>query len=110
LGQNRQEDHASQRTKFRIDFFIDKSEIIDKEQGIFRFRLVPDPRVWERAERNGTKGYRNKLDDAFISDSVMADMAGNLREVPITLNKPPGFESKQEYLEKSRKRLREDVQ
>jgi hypothetical protein len=89
----------------RIDFVIEDSRI-NEETGEFRFLLVPDPQVWEKKTVNGVEGYVSKLDNYFISKDVLASTAKQMVGMPIKYN-PPGFEGKQEYLQRSKKRLDE---
>lgn len=92
--------------KFRLDMIIKEAKVIDKEKGLIRVHMIPDPRVWERKTMHGEEGYYHKLDKVFISMKVFADAAKTLIGVPIFTH-DVGLKSKEDYLERSRKRLKE---
>ncbi|UCC32967.1 MAG: hypothetical protein JSW53_04020 [Candidatus Bathyarchaeota archaeon] len=92
-----------------IDFTLKEVESIGGNPGgkYLRFRIVPDERSWERAEVQEAKGYLNRFDDVFISDEELANTTEAMRDIPISLT----FEevgSEQEYLERSRRRVKRE--
>lgn len=108
LSEEESSQKASKKEKLRIDFIIEEAQVLDEEKGHFRFLLVPDPSVWERREVNGVKGYLNKMDNTFLSDSVLADSAAQLEGIPIKY-RPADSIRKDEYLEKSKRRLAQNA-
>src|SRR6266699_2313073 len=97
------------RFPFRMDFVIEDPKLVDKKKGHMEFRLVPDPRIWERVTKNGEDGYFNKTDNIFVPWSVLAKMIEELPGLPITYSPPPGFTGIGGYLGKSRRRLAKDA-
>lgn len=85
---------------------ITEIQEVDKEKGIFRFKAIPDPRVWEKRTIDGEKGYWHKLDNIFISEKELARAAPTLVGKPIYLEKI-GVKNKDEYLRRSRRRIEE---
>lgn len=45
-----------EKRRFRLDMIITEIEMVDKEKGIFKFKAIPDPRVWEKKVVNGEEG------------------------------------------------------
>ena len=94
------------KKKLRIDFTIEEVVPLgeDKNATIFRFRLVPDKRIWKRVDQDEKKGYLNKIDKIFISDEVRAEAAKTMKGIPITVS-TVNIGTEREYLEKSKKRV-----
>jgi hypothetical protein len=94
--------------KIRMDFVIEASQMINEETGEFKCLLVPDPAVWEKTTINqGTEGYLNKIDNTFVSVDALKSLAEQIVGMPIKYE-PPAFQGKEEYLQRSKKRLSED--
>lgn len=85
---------------------ITEIEIVDKEKGIFRFKAIPDPRVWEKKVVNGEEGYWHKLDNIFLSEKELAKAAPTLKNKPIYLE-TIGIKNKEKYLRRSKERIEE---
>jgi len=94
--------------RIRIDFTFEEITPIgeDKDAKYYRIKMVPDRRSWERIEINGEKGYLNKFDNTFISDRVFAKSVRNTKSIPITVSSET-IGNEQEYIEKSKKRVKE---
>jgi len=93
--------------RFRIDWTVEKITPIgeDKDAKYYKIRMVPDKRTWEHREVDGTKGWFNTLENIFISDDEMAQAAKTMKGIPITVSRAE-IGNPQEYIEKSRKRVR----
>ena len=98
---------ASPPERVLIDFTLKEVVSIGGDPGgkYLLLRLVPDERSWERVEMHEVQGYSNRFDDAFISDEELARSTEAIEGVSICLNLKEVV-SEQEYLEKSRKRVR----
>lgn len=98
---------SKRKKRLRIDFTLEEVTPIGEDKGgkYYRFRMVPDKRLWERAEIRGQKGYLNKFDNIFISDKEMAEAVKTMKNIPITIS-TVDIGTEQEYLEKSKKRVR----
>jgi len=93
---------SSPQKRFTIDFTLKEVVSIGGDPG-----GIPDERSWERAEVHEVKGYLNRFDDVFISDEELANAAEVMEGVSISLTfKEVG--SEEEYLEKSRKRVKRE--
>jgi len=100
---------SSPQKRFTIDFTLKEVVSIGGDPGgkYLTLRMVPDERSWERAEVHEVKGYLNRFDDVFISDEELANAAEVMEGVSISLTfKEVG--SEEEYLEKSRKRVKRE--
>jgi class 3 adenylate cyclase len=67
-----------EKSKFRMDFKIEESEILDEKQRIVRFRLVPDPDRYEERTVDGEEGYYDKYDHIFFTKKALAEAAKTL--------------------------------
>lgn len=96
-----------EKNRLRIDFVLEEVEEIGTKDGAkkFRFKAIPDPRVWERIDKKGEHGYFNKLDEIFIPDDVMKRAIRGLTGILITAPSSI-FLDKSEYIEKSRERVK----
>ena len=74
---------SSEKKRIRIDMLIQEINVIDEKKGIFGFSAVPDPRVWEKTDINGEKGYLHKLNGMFLSDKELANAIPSLKGKPI---------------------------
>jgi len=93
-----------EKRKFRLDMIITEIEKIDSEKGIFKFRAIPDPRVWEKKTINGEEGYWHKIDRIFLSKKELSKAAPTLKNKPIYVEEI-GIKNKEEYLKRSKKRI-----
>lgn len=100
---------SKKRKRGRIDFTIEQITPIgrDKEGSYYRIRMVPDKRSWERTEIKGEKGYLNKFDKGFIPDKEFAKSVKTMKNIPITITHVR-IGKEQEYIEKSRKRVKKE--
>jgi len=96
----------SEKKKFRLDMVITKIEVVGEDRGarVYKFRMVPDPRVWEKKVVNGEQGYWHKIDNMFLSEKQLAQAAPTLRGKSISLESV-GLKNKDEYLRRSKKRI-----
>jgi|YelNatPaOPRAMG01_1025707.scaffolds.fasta_scaffold500134_1 hypothetical protein len=94
------------KRRLRLDMIITEIEIVDKEKGIFRFKAIPDPRVWEKKIVNGEEGYWHKLDNIFLSEKELAKAVPTLKNKPIYLE-TVGIKNKEKYLRRSKERIEE---
>jgi len=78
---------SSEGHRFRIDFKIEVISM-DEESGEFEFNLIPDPERYERIILSGEKGWLDKLDQSFISDEQMENLAASLAYKPIYASFP----------------------
>jgi class 3 adenylate cyclase len=88
---------------FRIDFKIEVISM-DEESGEFEFHLIPDPERYERIIFSGENGWLDKLDQSFISDEQMENLAASLAHKPIYASFPV-IEDADEYVELRRKAI-----
>ena len=95
--------------RLTIDFTLKEVVSVGGDPGgkYLLLRMVPDERSWKRAEMHEVQGYLNKFDDVFISDEELANTTKVMEAIPISLTFEE-VESEQEYLEKSRKRVRRE--
>jgi hypothetical protein len=96
------------KKRFRFDFTFEKIECVgeDKDGKFYKVRMVPDKRSWERTEVNGEKGYLNKFDKTFISDTELAKSVKTMKHIPITVSST-AIADEQGYIEKSKKRVKD---
>ena len=97
----------SKKTRMRLDMVIEEIEEVDKEKGLFKFRAVPDPRVWEKRTVNGEDGFWHKIDNIFLSNKELKKAAPKLAGKPIYVENI-GIKSKEEYLRRSKKRIEKE--
>ena len=93
-----------EKRRFRLDMMITEIEEVDREKGLFRFRAIPDPRVWEKRTVNGKNGYWHKVDNIFLSEEELKNAAPTLKGKPIYVENI-GMKNKNEYLRRSKKRI-----
>ncbi len=98
---------SKHKKRGRIDFTLEKIELIgeDKDSSTYRVIMIPDKRLWERSEINGKKGYLNKSDHAFISDEEFAKAVKTMKHIPIYVS-PTAIADEQEYIERSKRRVK----
>jgi hypothetical protein len=94
----------SEKKKFRLDMVITDVEAVDEKKGLFRFKAVPDPRVWERRTINGEHGYWHKIDKVFLTDEELKRAAPTLKGKPMDVENV-GVKNKEEYLRRSKNRI-----
>src|SRR5437764_6125576 len=98
-----------EKRKIRIDLKTVEFEFIDKERGIFRARMVPDPFRYEKGTLNGKEGYFDKSDKSFISTEVIAKAAKEMAGMPIYAPRP-SIRSLPEYFAEARKRIQQSLE
>jgi len=66
----------------RMDFL---TEIVsfNEATGVVEFRLIPDPKRYEKKTVRGKDGWYDKLDNTFIPKEVLMQMATQMRGMPI---------------------------
>jgi hypothetical protein len=92
------------KKKFRLDMVITDVEAVDEKKGLFRFKAVPDPRVWERKTIDGKSGYLHKIDKIFLTDEELKKAAPTLKGKPIDVENV-GVKDKEKYLRRSKERI-----
>ncbi len=99
---------SKRKKRLRFDFTFEKIECVgeDKDSKVYRIRMIPDKRSWERTELNGEKGYLNKFDKTFISDKELAKSVKTMKHIPVTVSSI-AIADEQEYIERSKKRVKE---
>ena len=95
-----------EKRRLRLDMIIEKIEEIDGEKGLFRFRAIPDPRVWEKKTVNGEDGFLHKIDNVFLSWEELKKATPTMAGKPIYVE-TIGVKNKDEYLRRSKKRIEE---
>ena len=98
-----------EKKKIRIDFKTEEFEFIDKEKGLFRMRMVPDPARYEKRSLNGKEGYFDKFDGTFLSTEVIARAAREMGGLPIYAPRP-SIQNLPEYFAQARKRIEESLE
>jgi hypothetical protein len=96
----------SEKKKFRLDMVITEVQAVDEEKGLFRFKVIPDPRVWERRKIEGKSGYFHKMDKIFLTDEELKKAAPTLKGKPIDVENV-GVKDKEKYLRRSKERIEE---
>ncbi len=94
--------------KIRIDFKTEEFEWIDKEKGLYRMRMVPDPDRYEKRTINGEEGYFDKSDGSFLPTKVIAEAARHMVGLPIYAPRPT-IKSLPQYFGEARKRIGESL-
>jgi hypothetical protein len=92
------------KKKFRLDMIISDVEAVDEKKGLFKFKVVPDPRVWERKTIDGKSGYFHKIDKIFLTDEELKKTAPTLKGKPIGVENV-GVKDKEKYLRRSKERI-----
>ena len=95
-----------EKRRFRLDMVITNIEEVDKEKGVFKFRAIPDPRVWEKRTVDGEDGFWHKIDNVFLSEKELKKAAPTMAGKPIYIE-TIGVKNKDEYLRRSKKRIEE---
>lgn len=72
--------------EFRMDFVLKLTRGTDHPT---TFSVVPSPDRYERAERDGRSGWRDRLDGLFFTNEVVADVVRRLSDMPM------GFQQQQ---------------
>jgi len=96
------------REKFRMDFTLEKFEPIPGKENTFRIKLVPDPRMWELIEHEGREAWYNKIERAIILMDEFEKAVKTMNGIPIVVSSIE-VEAIGEYIEKSKKRTKEDI-
>jgi hypothetical protein len=95
-----------EKRRFRLDMVITDIEEVDKAKGLFKFRAVPDPKVWEKRTVNGEDGFWHKIDNVFLSWEELKKATPTMTGKPIYVE-TIGVKNKDEYLRRSKKRIEE---
>jgi hypothetical protein len=96
----------SKKHKGRIDMILEEATQISetKDSIIYRFRMVPNPKLWERKDEPNMVGYLNKTDSIFISDEEFAKAVKTMKGIPVTITSVQVEPT--EYIERRKKRLK----
>jgi adenylate cyclase len=96
-----EEDHAAdgplEPVTFRFDMRPELLEFDDAARTI-TFRMVPDPRRYERVDEEDRHGWFDRFDDLFFPDDVMSQFADQLGGTPMYYQRPE-IESAIDYVE-----------
>src|SRR5467141_2996133 len=97
-----------EKSKIRVDLKVEEFQWIDKEKGLFRTRMVPDPARYEKHTLNGEEGYLDKSDGSFLSTKIVAQAARQMAGLPIYAPRP-AITSLPQYFAEARKRISESL-
>ncbi len=98
-----------EKRKVRIDLKTVEFQFIDKEKGLFRVRMVPDPARYEKGTSNGEDGYFDKSDGSFLPTRIVAQAAKELVGTPIYAPRP-SIQNLPQYFAEARKRIQESLE
>ena len=96
------------REKGRIDVVIQEFKPIPGSDNRFQISMTPDPRVWELIEVDGKEAWYNKLEHFLMPMEEFKKLVMTMDGIPIVMSNVK-VENIDDYLRKSKKRVKEDV-
>jgi len=93
--------------------FVVETQVIDEKKHIFLFKMIPDPRRYEKRTIGGEQGFYDKYDKIFFSDKSLAKAAKTLIGKPMYAPSKEPLNLKQYFVDATqriRKSLESDIE